>query len=121
MFLTLTACDRDVSTRAAADSGVSKQERDRYEDRVAARLKEFDLRFDGLDARLKGLDEGAREQLRVDIDELRTRRKMVDQKFDDLRKVSAGSWMELRTALDMDLDQLESAYNVVAANNHGTN
>jgi hypothetical protein len=119
LFLAMTACDRGVSTRAASDSGISDEERDRYEDRVAARLKEFDLRFDGLDARLKGLDEASQDQLRVDIDELRVRRELAERKFSDLRKVSEGSWLDLKSSLDQELDQLDLAYNVVAANNHG--
>jgi hypothetical protein len=120
MFLVMTACSRGSSTRAAPESGISGEERERYEDLAAARLKEFDLRFDGLDARLKGLDEASRNQLRVDIDELRARRESAERKFNDLRKVSEGSWQDLKSSLDHELDQLDLAYNVVAANNHGS-
>jgi hypothetical protein len=124
MFVTclvLAGCDRGPrSTRAAGGSeSVSVPDRDPYEDRVAARLREFDHRFDGLEARLKGLDRADQDHLRVDIDELRARKTALKEKLDDLRGVSDQSWLDIKAALDRDLDQLEIAYNLVSANNHG--
>jgi phage terminase small subunit len=93
------------------------RERDAYEDRVEARLADMEHRFDGLEARMKGLDKAAQERLQVDIDELRDRKDALEQKVDDLHKVSDQSWMDVKASLDRDLDQLESAYDVVSSNN----
>jgi hypothetical protein len=117
--LVLAGCDRGPqSTRAAGETeNVSGPDRDAYEDRVDARLKEFDHRFDGLEARLKGLDRADREHLRVDIDELRARKAALKEKLDDLH--GDQSWLDVRASLDRDFDQLEIAYNLVSANNRG--
>jgi len=116
--LALPACQRSSRTSAAPESLAA--ERESYEDAIAGRLKEFELRFDGLEARMKGLPKADQEHLKVDIAELRDRKDDLELKFKDLGKVSDESWRELRDSFDRSLDQLEMAYNVVAANNHGT-
>ena len=121
MGLFMISCERGPATtaRAGSESDTAARDRRAYEDRVGARLKEFDLRFDGLDARLEGLDRASQDRLRVDIRELRDRRDALGQKLNDLHKVSDQSWQDVRSSLDRDLDRLEVAYNVVSANNHG--
>jgi len=94
------------------------RERDAYEDRVDARLSDLEHRFDGLEARMKGMDKASQERLRVDIDELRDRRDALEQKVNDLHKVSDQSWMDVKASLDRDLEQLESAYNAVSSHNN---
>jgi len=120
MCLFLAACERGTrTTRAAPDSeGIADRDRQIYEDRVDARLKEFEHRFDGLEARLKGLDPADQEHLRLDIAELHARKDMLKEKLSDLHKVSDQSWLDVRASLDRELDQLEVAYNLVSANNH---
>lgn len=118
LFLFVTACDRGPrTTRAASDADLSVQDRHMYEDRVAARLKDFEHRIDGLDARRKGLNRVQQERLQFDIDELRDRRDALKRKLDDLHKVSDQSWMDVKASLDRDLDQFEAAYNLVSDNN----
>ena len=121
MGLFMISCERGPATaRAGSESDMTvARERRAYEDRVAARLKEFDYRFDGLDARREGLDRASQDHLRTDIQELRARRDALGQKLSDLHKVSDQSWQDVRASLDRDLDRLEVAYNVVSANNHG--
>jgi hypothetical protein len=114
----LFACEKSNRGVHAA-YGDPEAERDRYEERVRARLAEFEYRFDGLEARLKGLDSASQEHLKLDIDELRDRKDALELKFKDLRGVSGESWTDLKASLDRTIDQLEVAYNVVAANNHG--
>ena len=123
LCLFIPACERGTrTTRAASESQfVSDQDRHAYEDRVDARLKEFEHRFDGLEARAKGLDRADQDHLRVDIQELRARKDALKQKLNDLHRVSDQSWLDVRASLDRDLDRLEVAYNVVSANNHGPN
>jgi predicted nuclease with TOPRIM domain len=114
----LSACERSGRTTRAGYEDPAL-ERDRYEHRISARLNEFEHRFDGLEARLKGLDEASKERLRLDVAELRDRKDMLENKFDDLKDVSIDSWHELRSSLDRSVDELEMAYNIVAANNNG--
>jgi hypothetical protein len=120
LSLILPACERGRTTRAAGEYQADRDfDRDSYENFVRARLEEFELRFDGLEARMKGLHRGAQERLQVDLEELRGRKEALEQKFNDLRKVSSESWLDLKASMDRELERLELAYNVVSANNHG--
>ena len=119
--LALSACDREPRRTSAAPEVDLEADRDYYEDYVAGRLREFELRFDGLEARLDGLDDAAQERFEVDIAELRDRKDALERKYDDMKGVSDDSWLDLKSSLDRGLDELELAYNVVAANNHGSN
>jgi len=112
------ACQRSALTSASPEE-MSKAERNDYQAMVQARLNEFDHRFDGLEARLKGLPETDRERLKTDITELRDRKDALQHKFKDLKGVSIESWRDLKASMDRGLDQLELAYNVVAAHNLG--
>jgi hypothetical protein len=112
------ACQRSARTSASPEEA-SKAERDDYQALVQARLNEFDHRFDGLEARMKGLPETERQRLKTDIAELRDRKDALQHKFKDLKGVSFESWRDLKASMDRGLDQLELAYNVVAANNFG--
>jgi hypothetical protein len=117
--LALAGCDRGPSRTSAAPESAGI-DRDDYEDYVDGRLKEFDLRFDGLEARRNGLNEVERNHFTIDINELRYRKEGLERKFDDMKSVSNDSWLDVKASLDRGLDQLELAYNVVAANNHGS-
>ena len=113
-----SACNRGPrTTRAASDSELARHDRDMYEDRVEARLNDFEHRIDGLEARRKGLDKATQDRLGQDIAELRDRKDALDQKVSDLHKVSDQSWLDVKASLDRDLEQLEQAYSVVSANN----
>src|ERR1700741_3862972 len=94
LLLFATACDRAPRTTSAAAEYDISQDRDAYEDRAEARLNEFEYRLDGLEARMKGLDGRDRDNLRVDIDELRARKEALEQKLGDLNKVSDQSWQD---------------------------
>ena len=52
------SCERNPRANAAPEKAAAA-ERDHYQDVVGGRLKDFDHRFDGLDARAKGLSERA--------------------------------------------------------------
>ena len=118
LLLFVSACDRGPrTTRAASDAELAAHDRGMYQDRVEARLKDFDHRIDGLEARRKGLDKPTQDRLQQDIAELRDRKEALDEKLRDLHKVSDQSWMDVKASLDRDIEQLEAAYNVVSANN----
>jgi hypothetical protein len=116
-LLAVSACDREP--RRASASTDTRVERDQYQDYVQGRIREFEHRFDGLEARMKGLDSANQEQMKTDVAELRDRKDALEKKYDDLKAVSDESWLDLKASLDRELDDLEVAYNLVAANNHG--
>lgn len=115
--LLFSGCDRGPRVSRAAYEDTVRLDRENYEKQVRGLLKDLDYRFDGLEERAKGLDPAGRDKLRRDVAELRDRKAVIEKKFDDLRKVSDESWLDVKTSLDRDIDQLEIAYNLVAANN----
>ncbi len=117
--LAFSACDRTPRSTSAAPERSMKAERDAYQDFVHARLEEFEHRFDGLEARMKGLSKPEQEHLKIDIAELRDRKDALERRYKDMRDVSDESWRDLKGSMDRAMDQLEMAYNIVAANNHG--
>jgi len=118
--MAFSACDRTPRSTSAAPERSAAAERNAYQDLVKARLSEFDHRFDGLEARMKGLSKPEQEHLKIDINELRGRRDALERKYKDMKDVSAESWRDLKGSMDRAMDQLEVAYNVVAANNHSS-
>jgi len=118
--LTFSACDRTPRATNAAPERSAAAERDAYQDLVKARISEFDHRFDGLEARMKGLSNAEQEHLKIDIAELRDRRDALERRYKDMKDVSNESWRDLKASIDRAIDQLEVAYNVVAANNHSS-
>jgi len=116
--LALPACQRGSRTNAAPEQ-VVVVERDRTQALIEGRLNDFDHRFDGLEARMKGMTKADQQRLKTDIAELRSRKDALDRKFKDMKGVSDQSWRDLKGSIDRDMDQLELAYNVVAANNNG--
>ena len=118
LLLFASACDRGPrTTRAASEAELSAHDRAMYETRVEARLKDFDHRIDGLEARRKGLDKATQDRLQQDIAELRDRRDALEEKVRDLHKVSDQSWMDVKASLDRDIERLEAAYSAVSENN----
>ena len=118
LLLFASACNREPrTTRAASEAELAAHDRSMYQDRVEARLKDFDHRIDGLEARSKGLDKATQDRLRQDIAELRDRKDALDEKLRDLHKVSDQSWMDVKVSMDRDIEQLEEAYNIVSENN----
>ena len=115
-----SACERSSRTNAAPERAAAV-ERDRYQNLVRGRLDDFDHRFDGLEARAKGLTKPEQERLKTDIAELRDRKAALERKYKDMKSVSDQSWRDIKASLDKEMDQLELAYNLVAANNQGLN
>ena len=118
IVLVLPACNRD-RVRASSDerstSDAVKQQRDDYVSSMEAKLKEFDQKFDGLDARAGALSGPAKKGFEDAVDGLRDQRKAVSRKLDDLKSVSLDSWMQLKGEVDAAVASLERSYEQVSA------
>src|SRR5213075_302714 len=100
--LAFPACQRSSNTNAAPEK-IVVAERGRTEALIQGRLDDFDHRFDGLEARMKGMTKADQERLKTDIAELRQRKDGLERKFKYMKGVSDQSWRELKESVNHDL------------------
>jgi len=123
ILLIMPACNRrdDTGVSAAPEdrnttaTDTVKQQRDAYVDSIQAKLNEYDQKFDGLDARAVTMKGTAKDSFNKSVDRLRDQRQQVEKKLDDLKDVSAESWMTMKTEVDTAMADLERSYEQVAA------
>ncbi len=122
LLLIIPACSRNEprSTQAASEQQQTnsrdqmKNERDQYVKDMDARLSEFDKKVDGLSERTTTMKGKEKSQFNSYIDQLRDQRKDVAKKLDDLKGVSAESWMTMRGEVDSAMAGLEHSYEQVS-------
>jgi hypothetical protein len=120
LALVFPACNRTDEDRVRAASPnpeQQKMERDDYVKAMDAKLKEFDDKLDGLDARAKAMTGTTRDAFKKQIDSLHDQRAAVARKLDDLKKVSPDSWMSVKPEVDNAMANLERSYAQVSATN----
>jgi hypothetical protein len=118
LALIFPACNRTDNDRvraAAPNPQQQKQERDDYVNAMNAKLKEFDDKLDGLDARANAMSGTAKDDFKKSIDGLHNQRDQVAEKLDDLKKVSADSWMSIKSDVDTAMANLDRSYAQVSS------
>jgi peptidoglycan hydrolase CwlO-like protein len=118
LALVFPACSRTDNDRVRAASPnpqQQKQERDDYVKAMNAKLKEFDDKLDGLDARANALSGTERDSFKKSIDGLHNQRDEVAKKLDDLKKVSVDSWMSMKSDVDNAMANLDRSYAQVSS------
>jgi hypothetical protein len=118
LALTFPACNRTDNDRVRAASPNPeqlKQDRDDYVKAMDAKLKEFDDKLDGLDARANAMTGTARDEFKKSIDVLHDQRDAVAKKLDDVKKVSVDSWMSMKPEVDNAMASLERSYAQISA------
>jgi hypothetical protein len=91
-----------------------KKDRDEYVKSMDARLSEFDQKLDGLDKRADTMTGTAKSDFKNLTDQLRDQRKDAAKKLDDLKGVSAESWMTMKDDMDSAMTSLDRAYDQVS-------
>ncbi len=127
ILLLVPACNRNNPTGARAESEPEskptadmERQRDDYVKAVEARLEEFDHKLDGLESRASKMTGATKKNFTNEIEQLRDQRKMVDQKLDDLKKVSADSWTTMKGDVDSALSDQERSYETVSSKYEAT-
>jgi hypothetical protein len=115
LFPGCSRTDNDRVRAAPPNPQQQKQERDDYVTAMNAKLKEFDDKLDGLDARANAMSGTAKDDFKKSIDGLHKHRDQVAEKLDDLKKVSADSWMLLKSDVDNAMANLDRSYAEVSS------
>jgi hypothetical protein len=112
-----TQATQAPSDQQANSTDQMKNERDEYVKSMEARLAEFDKNVDGLEKKAGAMTGAAESNYKNDIDQLKTARKDVEKKLDDLKEVSAESWMTMKGEVDSAMSGLENSYEQVSNRN----
>jgi hypothetical protein len=91
-----------------------KKDRDEYVKSMDAHLSEFDQKMDGLDKRADSMTGTAKSEFMTFMNQLKDQRKDVAKKLDDLKGVSAESWMSMKGEVDSAMTGLDHAYDQIS-------
>jgi len=91
------------------------QQRDHYQEKVEARLRELKRQIDDLSAKANKQGDEARKAFDHQIAELNRQRATVQQQLDKLKTSSQQAWRDMKPNLDAAMKNLEAAYQRAAA------
>ena len=95
--------------------GSSKQE-DRmkeYQERVEAKLKEFNQKLDDLKERAGKIEKESKEKFNEEIEVLRQKQETANRKLEELKSSSSKAWEKMKKEMDSSIKELEKAYDQV--------
>ena len=105
-----------ASTRQKnGERATASQQRDGYQDKAEARLRELKRQIDVLTAKASKQGTEARKQFDRQIAELDRQRATVQQQLDKLKTSSQQAWRDMKPNLDAAMKNLEAAYQRAAA------
>jgi uncharacterized coiled-coil DUF342 family protein len=94
-------------------STMDKQEE--YRKKLEAQLKEWKAKIDDLEARGAKFTSEAKTELMKEIKELRQKKGIVKEKWNELQKVSADSWDSMKEGVEKAVAELKGALDRVMA------
>ena len=91
------------------------EQKDVYEEKVAAQLAEWQARIDELRAKARRQEAEAKEQYSSEIEKLEARRDAAMNQFEELRKAGEGAWTDLKTGLDRAVSDLSQTFDNIVS------
>ena len=83
--------------------------KDAYQDKMNARLREWQAKIDALKARADQAEAEQKIKYYEEIETLRTKQQKVQQKLEELRSAGAGAWEEVKAGVEVAWTDLEDA------------
>jgi uncharacterized coiled-coil DUF342 family protein len=90
---------------------MDQETRKAYQDRLAARIKEWEAKVDQLAARAHRAEADLRVKLKDEESELRKRLDEARSRLDDLKSTSGESWKEIRAGAEKLWEEMREAWN----------
>jgi len=87
----------------------ARQERQAYQDKIQAKLRDLDAEIDALTAKMESQSKGDREKLKPQMAELQRKREAARQELVKLNNSSAKAWRDMKAGIDAAMDDLEAA------------
>jgi len=79
-------------------------------EKMEAQLKEWDKRIDGLAVRADNAGTQVKADYNKQIDDLKTKRRVAQSKFDELKKAGSEKWEVLKSGVEGAWKDLESTF-----------
>jgi ElaB/YqjD/DUF883 family membrane-anchored ribosome-binding protein len=92
-----------------AEGRNAMDKKEEYRKKLEAQLKEWKARIDALEARGAKLGSEAKTELMREIGELRQRKGIVKEKWNELQKVSGDSWDSMKEGVEKAVTELKGA------------
>jgi len=83
--------------------------KDAYQDKMNARLREWQAKIDALKARADQAEAEQKIQYYEEIESLRTKQQKVQHKLEELRSAGASAWEEAKAGVEAAWTDLEDA------------
>ncbi|MGO9306923.1 MAG: hypothetical protein ACLP3R_25010 [Candidatus Korobacteraceae bacterium] len=118
VLLTSIACYCQEATSAQQKNGeraTASQQRDSYEEKAEARLRELKRKIDSLNAKASKQSGETRKEFDRQIADLDRQRASVQQQLEKLKSTTQQAWRDMKPNLDAAMKNLEAAYQHAAA------
>lgn len=83
--------------------------RELYREKIESQLKEWRAKIDQLEGRLASLSSEAKEELKKDIQDLRSQKTVIREKWNELQKSGGEAWDRLTEGLEKASAELKEA------------
>jgi TolA-binding protein len=117
-WLLWPACSTEQN-RASQDENrgaeAAKQERQMYQDKIEAKLRDLDQQIETLKTKMGKLDKADRRQFEKQMAELDRKRAAAHEEFEKLKNPSQEAWQDLKAGIDAAINDLEAAYRQAAS------
>ena len=97
-----------------SEAETAKQERQMYQDRAAAKLRELDQEIEALNKEIGSQSRVDRKQLDRETADLERKREAAHQQIKELEGSSQAAWGDMKAGIDAALRDLETAYHQAA-------
>ena len=117
LLLVLPACtteQRAASQNENQNRESAQRDREIYQDKVNAQLRDLDQKIDALKVKLEN-EKLNRKQINREMDELDRKRAAAQRQMDRLKSSSQDAWQDMKVGIQAAMRDLESAYDQAAA------
>jgi len=81
-----------------------------YQEKIDAKLKKWRAEIDKLKADSREAKADAKLEYQHQIDELSSKQKAAEQRFNELKRAGADSWEDMKTGIDKALNALQQSF-----------
>jgi len=97
------------------EAEAAKRERQQYQEKIEAKLRELDQEIDALKAKTAKQGKAAGKQLNQQMAELDQKREVAHQELEKLKNSSQEAWQDMKAGIDAAMDDLGTAYKRAAS------
>jgi peptidoglycan hydrolase CwlO-like protein len=118
IFISLTGAAsnaQQVAARSKEKEEAGIKEKQQYQGKVEARLRELDNEIASLKVKIAKQGKDAEKQLNQQMPELHQKREAAAQQLEKLRKSSQASWQDMKEGIEAAMKDLQTAYNRAAS------